>query len=30
MTTGPTVLTIEFPAPSPLGLLSAVLDRATR
>jgi len=30
MATGPTVLTIEFPAPSPLGLLSAVLDRATR
>ena len=28
--TGPAALSIEFAAPSPLGLLTAVLDRATR
>jgi hypothetical protein len=27
---GPAALSIEFAAPSPLGLLTAVLDRATR
>jgi hypothetical protein len=27
---GPAALNIEFAAPSPLGLLTAVLDRATR
>jgi hypothetical protein len=30
MATGPSALSIEFAAPSPLGLLTAVLDRATR
>jgi hypothetical protein len=27
---GPAALSIEFAAPSPLGLLTAVLDRVTR